>query len=1519
MDEECIESSEPIFELASECEQLFSQQVSRLRGEADPNATKAVGEFQQRFSAWAAFLGVFAVPEMCLDRKLQHHVEIQDLVLRLLDIMKRNLTYLFEANDALNGDDVELTDSHQALPPQLRISVDSLRGIEGATERLHHLGGTIQLSSEASQAARISRFATRFDSSSFEQVARLAIVSFYPDASPSLLEHVARAMTDMYQKFHYRRSRRARLQARPRATLSSIREESASSSQPNAWTANPVPVPASPPITALRRQMPRPVVRSHLGARSHQSRDSKPTSLDSQEFKKHFPQQTDGSVKSKTKSILASQMAYPPQSEDSLVCDWCFLPLSEDESKGEKWRKHLNEDFKPFVCISEKCREPLNRFATSRAWFSHMSETHGQHWHREVHLPVWYICPLCNTQDTTYPRAPDLTGHIMKCHADVFTEKQIQTIVLQSRLRSPRSQDICPLCCLSMNDGQESDEGDQFLKKAFPNLSVQDEELGESHKRIKTEAGAKQRDEHRDTNLGSTERTPSDAHASSSRNRRPLDLEAIAKHVASHLQGVMLLTLRMVALESAPEMSADDRSVSGGTDDGFSRFGSTRQLSQHEAQEIETTDKLWIQEDGNMDIDDPFLADDIPNCEHDVDWRDVTPNAQGPPETDTFLQQVIDSGAFQNKDRVTSPDTTPINVRRPQRRHPQRGAIIKLPFRRDPSFTGHESLLHNLIRRCSAPPSRIALVGMGGIGKSHLATELAHRIVLSSDASVFWIRADTQSSIEEGLEHIATNAGSRNLNEADTTLKLAFDWLSDEQNGRWLIILDGVGQKSLGFLQDDLNLLQGQNGTILVTTRRKNLAYEFAGNRHNVIEMEPMTVYDAVTLLERKLEGLEKSSLRELISTSDFVKSLGLSPLTICRAAAYIQSMPAPDDVPPEALINLNGRDRDHGDGESNEDEDDEDDESEDEAFYIGDHAVYPGSYTEPEAPKFNLEIFDAGDWREQQEDDEEKQEKARDMMARKLRGLQDNEQEMITLLEFEPSSPDGSGETLVSILKIWQSSFNAIRSERRPAAELLSLMSFFDRRGIPKWLFELRRRSHLGLHQGASSSHEINSDIETLLNHCLISSNGTKDIFSMHGLIQLAVKRSLNGPERRIYEYHFVRRLDEAFPRDVYSNWATCEELFAHVQVAANCQPSSENQLRDWASLLYHAARFARAQGRYEVAMQMAKQASEARDRLRAEDSKSAVTSSLVALIHMDQGSYDRAETLFTQVADICNDNANRTASINNLACIYKLNGRWTEADALLEEVKKIRDTSFGIDHPKTLSSMANLASLYKAQGRYSQAYELLLEVVTRCRNVLGPDHPQTLTSFNDLGSICKLLGKLEYAEKYHKHAHESRKIILGPDHPDTLASMHGLASTYRLQGRLGEAVTLQQEALKARKRILGADHPSTLASMNNLALVYRDQGWHADAVSLQAEVLDACKKKLGPDHPHTLTSMHNLALCQKGHGRHELGWQMLQDCVEARKRILGPRHPHSVSSAEALEGWTIVTPGFSDFWKVQ
>lgn len=84
------EDEEPIYHLATECEGLFEKGASR-GSLAEAGAVRLWEEYQERFTTWAAYLGVFAKRSLCLDRRLEHHPTLQDLVLQLLDILRRNL------------------------------------------------------------------------------------------------------------------------------------------------------------------------------------------------------------------------------------------------------------------------------------------------------------------------------------------------------------------------------------------------------------------------------------------------------------------------------------------------------------------------------------------------------------------------------------------------------------------------------------------------------------------------------------------------------------------------------------------------------------------------------------------------------------------------------------------------------------------------------------------------------------------------------------------------------------------------------------------------------------------------------------------------------------------------------------------------------------------------------------------------------------------------------------------------------------------------------------------------------------------------------------------------------------------------------------------------------------------------------------------------------------------------------------------------------------------------------------
>jgi tetratricopeptide (TPR) repeat protein len=746
----------------------------------------------------------------------------------------------------------------------------------------------------------------------------------------------------------------------------------------------------------------------------------------------------------------------------------------------------------------------------------------------------------------------------------------------------------------------------------------------------------------------------------------------------------------------------------------------------------------------------------------------------------------------------------------------------------------------------------VALVGLGGVGKSQMVIEYTHRIREGQpDTWVFWVHAGTQARVEEGFRTIADAVKLPGRNQPKANIpQLVYGWLSNERNGRWVMILDSADDRDVFYSPTNSDAHNGQqfaaylpqspNGSVIITTRNKDLAFRLTGRHQNIIEVGPMAQSDAFTLLEKKLGSLPDTDV-----AADLVQALDFVPLAISQAAAYIQAR-APRSSPEK----------------------------------------YLAEFRESERKRSKLLEHDAGDLRR-----------------------------------------DGGASN--AILMTWQISFDHIRSLRRSAADLLSLMSFFDRQGIPGWVLDPKlakipvQASGLEVSRDGESDDssslidsdmddgvdddidgEFEDDVAMLRDYCLIVADEAEDEFEMHGLVQLSTRRWLEAHgQQETFKQQCIERMAASFPTGEYENWAVCRDLFAHVQVALSYRPG-EDTLETWATLFHNGGWYAWSQGRYEVAQQMLGKARKVREkRLGKENVATLASTSMFALVLLDQGRWEKAEKLFVQVMEAFKikfgaDHPDTLTSMNNLASTYRNQGRLEEAEKLGVQVMETRKTKLGADHPDTLTSMGNLASIFRNQGRWEEAEELEVQVMETFNIKLGADHPLTLTSVANVASTLWNQGRWEEAEKLFVQVMETSKTKLGADHPDTLTRMANLASTYRNQGRWEEAEKLEVQVMETRETKLGADHPDTLSSMNNLASTYWNQGRLEEAEKLFVQVMETRKTKLGADHSDTLTSMNNLALTYQNQGRFEEAEKLEVQVMETRRTKLGGDHPDTLTS---------------------
>ena len=106
-----------------------------------------------------------------------------------------------------------------------------------------------------------------------------------------------------------------------------------------------------------------------------------------------------------------------------------------------------------------------------------------------------------------------------------------------------------------------------------------------------------------------------------------------------------------------------------------------------------------------------------------------------------------------------------------------------------------------------------------------------------------------------------------------------------------------------------------------------------------------------------------------------------------------------------------------------------------------------------------------------------------------------------------------------------------------------------------------------------------------------------------------------------------------------------------------------------------------------------------------------------------------------------------------NDAGVMAQEQARYAEAEELYLAALKEAE-SFGEQDTRLATSLNNLAELYRLQGKYIEAEPLHQRSLAIMEKALGPEHPDVAVSLNNLGLLYKAQGKYAEAEPLYQRA---------------------------------------------------------------------------------------------------------------------------------------------------------------------
>ncbi|KAH8589899.1 NACHT and ankyrin domain protein [Bisporella sp. PMI_857] len=205
-------------------------------------------------------------------------------------------------------------------------------------------------------------------------------------------------------------------------------------------------------------------------------------------------------------------------------------------------------------------------------------------------------------------------------------------------------------------------------------------------------------------------------------------------------------------------------------------------------------------------------------------------------------------------------------------------------------------------------------------------------------------------------------------------------------------------------------------------------------------------------------------------------------------------------------------------------------------------------------------------------------------------------------------------------------------------------------------------------------------------------------------------------------------------------------------------------------------------------------------------------------------------------------------------------------------------------------------LADEYKRNGKYEEAQELLENLLDLAQKSLSSNDPKIMFALDSLGWVCMRRGQLELAVIHLQKALHIATELYGSHSPITLRSKVTLAEVLGKLGRHEEAealCVLLKEQLRQHNEN-GAPLPKdSISHLNSSAMIYMQEKKYEEARDMYKVVVEDRRKLFGEEHRLTLWAEMQWGIAMDEGEDGEAAREVFESLIGRQEKILGVDHP--------------------------